>query len=81
MNAKQLWNKLIEEHTGVLDPTGCILTPNRDYKIDGSVVESLIKDEKERITINLKHIDVINHEGENIDYSLYGTPKNTWETK
>ena len=77
MNAKELWDKLLIENTGVLDPTGNILTPTKKYRIKGSIIKDLVKNADGKITINLERVDIINHEGENIDYSLYGTPKHS----
>lgn len=77
MNAKELWSKLLAEGTGILDPSANTMTPTKKYSIEGGVIKNLVKDTNGNITINLEHIDIIEHKGENIDYSLYGTPKHS----
>jgi hypothetical protein len=77
MNAKQLWDKILAENTGYLDKSAKKLTPTKEYRIKGDIVQNLIKDDEGKISINLKHAEEIIHKGENIDYSLYGTPEHS----
>lgn len=77
MTAKELWAKLLSDGTGQLADDGNSLIPKKEYKIKGDVVDKLVKNKSGDIEVILKHITVINHPGENIDYSLYGTPKHS----
>lgn len=75
MNSKQLWNKLIDENMGDLECDDTKLIPKKEYKINNTVIDHLEKDVDGKITIILKKIEIIDHPGEDIDYSVYGTPK------
>lgn len=75
MNARELWQKLIDEKCASFDSTKKVLTPLKHLKIKGDVIKNLTKDDNGKITINLEHRVTIDHPGENIDYSLYGTPR------
>lgn len=77
MNSKQLWSKLIDENMGYLECDGTKLIPKKEYKINNTVIDHLEKDIDGKITIILKKIEIIDHPGDNIDYSLYGTPKHS----
>lgn len=77
MTAKELWTKLVNEGTGQLENDGTTLIPKKEYKIKGDVIEKLVKNPDGNVTVIVRHVTVIDHPGENIDYSIYGTPKHS----
>lgn len=75
MTTTQLWDKIIADNAGTLSENGTLLVPIKEYKINNDTVDHLNKDENGKVTVTLKHVDMIDHPGEDIDYSLYGSPK------
>lgn len=73
MTSRDLWTKLIEG--GRCRVSGNSIYPEQVLKIGGKVIDHLEKKDDD-VSIILK--DVIHHPGEDIDYSVYGTPKHAW---